>query len=130
MVSDFVDEVGGFMRTQTKEACLLLEVSKDGYFNNDHLLEQVERTITIFEEIHPHARGLFLFDNAPSNKKMAENALNVERMNVNPGAVGKTRNPEFRMSNFVKKNRERIDTRSDPHSAIDHVFAHGNTLMC
>ena len=48
MVSDFVDEVGGFVRTQTKEARLLLELSKDGYFNNDHLLEQVERTIDPF----------------------------------------------------------------------------------
>ena len=82
MVSDFVDEVGGFVRTQTKEARLLPELSKDGYFNNDHLLEQVERTITVFEEIHPPAWGLFLFDNAPSHKKMAENPLNVERMNV------------------------------------------------
>ena len=87
MVSDFVNEVGGFVRTQTEEARLLLETSKEGYFNNERLLEQVEQTITIFEEIHPHAQALFLFDNAPSHKKMSEDSLNIERMNFNPGGM-------------------------------------------
>ena len=87
MVSDFVDEVSGFVRTETEEARLLLETSKDGYFNNDHLLDQVDHTISIFEKIHPDAQGLFLFDNAPSYKKLADDSLNVERMNVNPGGM-------------------------------------------
>ena len=85
MVSDFVDEVSGFVRTETEEARFLLETSKDGYFNNDHLLDQVKHTIDIFEKIHPDATGLFLFDNAPSHKKLADDGLNVEKMNVNPG---------------------------------------------
>ena len=87
MVSDFIDEVSGFVRSDSREARVQLELSKDGYFNNDHLLTQVEHTITIFEEIHPNNQALFLFDNAPSHKKMADDALNVERMNVNPGGM-------------------------------------------
>ena len=48
MVSDFVKEVGEYVRNQTEEARVLLELSKDGYFNNDHMLEQVDHTMTIF----------------------------------------------------------------------------------
>ena len=66
MVSDFVDEVCGFVRSQTEE---LLELSNGGYFNSDHLLEQVEHTISIFEKIHPSNQALSLFDNAHSHKK-------------------------------------------------------------
>jgi len=41
--------------------------------------------VNIFEKVHPHAHAIFLFDNAPSHKKVPEDALNVERMNVWPG---------------------------------------------
>ena len=64
MVSDFVDDINGFVRDEVQEARLSLETQKEGYFNNDHLLEQVEYTINIFEWVHPQAKGLFLFDNA------------------------------------------------------------------
>ena len=87
MVSDFIDEVNGFVRDKDGEARLQLEIQKDGYFNNDHLLGQVEKTINIFERVHPQARGLFLFDNAPSHKKLADDALNADRMNVHPGGM-------------------------------------------
>ena len=73
MVSDFIDEVSSFVRTDTEEARFLLETS---YFNNDHLLDQVEHTIDIFEKIDQDATGLFLFDDG----------LNVEK-NVNPGGT-------------------------------------------
>ena len=49
------------------------------------LLKQVDKAIKIFEDKYPHAQALFLFDNAPSHKKYAEDSLNAERMNVRPG---------------------------------------------
>ena len=70
MVSDFVDEVSGFVRDGSNMARLLLETNKDGYFTNDHLLDQVKKTIDIFEDIHPSCKGIFMFDNAPSHKKV------------------------------------------------------------
>lgn len=85
MVSDFVDKVCGFVRDEHGQARLLLTTSREGYFTNDLLLEQVGRTIDIFERIHPHVRALFLFDNAPSHRKLPEDALNADRMNVGPG---------------------------------------------
>ena len=75
MVSDFVDEVSSFVRDGSNMARLLLETNKDGYFTNDHLLDQVKKTIDIFEDIHPSCRGIFMFDNAPSHKKVAEDSL-------------------------------------------------------
>ncbi len=85
MISDFVDEVNGFVRNVSDMARLSLETQRDGYFNNDQLLIQVAKTIKIFKETHPSSRGLFLFDNAPSHKKVADDSLNVDKMNVHPG---------------------------------------------
>lgn len=85
MVLDFVDEVNGYVRDEHDQARLLLETQRDGYFTNDLLLQQVEITVNIFERVHPHARGIFLFDNAPSHKELAEDALNADKMNVGPG---------------------------------------------
>ena len=85
MVSDFVDETIGFLRDDSSEARVILETSKDGYFNNDMLLKQVKKTVDIFEKVHPEAQGFFLFDNAPSHRKVADDSLNADRMNVGPG---------------------------------------------
>ncbi len=87
MVSDFVDEVSGFVRDGYAMARLLLEMSKDGYFTNEHLLKQVDKTIDLFERSHPAAKGIFLFDNAPSHRKVSEDSLDADRMNVHPGGM-------------------------------------------
>ena len=85
MVSDFIDEVAGYLRDGNNQARLMLEIQKDGYFNNNLLLPQVEKAVDIFEKIHPNTNGIFLFDNAPSHHKVASDALNVQKMNVRPG---------------------------------------------
>ena len=85
MVSDLIDEVSGYVRDGQDQARLLLETQREGYFTNDHLLKQVARTVDIFERIHPVATALFLFDNAPSHRKVADNALNADKLNVGPG---------------------------------------------
>ena len=63
---------------------LLLEKNTEGYFD-DMLMTQVDKAIDIFEAKYPDAHALFIFDNAPSHKKYAANALNADHMNVNPG---------------------------------------------
>ena len=86
MVSDFIEEYGSdYLRHNNQEARLLLETNTDGYFTNDLLMKQVDKAINIFEDKYPHAQALFLFDNAPSHKKYAEDALNADKMNVRPG---------------------------------------------
>ncbi len=49
------------------------------------LIKQVDEALQIFEQKYPNAQALFLFDNAPSHKKYADDMLNADRMNVRPG---------------------------------------------
>ena len=85
MVSDFIEEVNGFLKYESEEARLLLEHQSEGYFNNDKLVEQVERAIDIFERKYPGVQGVFIFDHAPSHMKRPDDALNPEKMNVKDG---------------------------------------------
>ena len=86
MVSDFIEECStDYLNNNGSEARLLLEAQSEGYFDSDKLLEQVDKAIDIFECKHPHAQGLFLFDNAPSHKKCSNDTLNVSHMNVRDG---------------------------------------------
>lgn len=66
---------------------LFMEIgkNKDGYFNNARLMQQMEKALPVMEERFPGKKLVFIFDNAPSHRKKAENALNVSEMNVNPG---------------------------------------------
>ena len=57
MVSDFVNEVSGFVWDGSNMACLLLETNKDGYFTNDHLLDQVKTNIDILKTSIPLVEG-------------------------------------------------------------------------
>ena len=55
--------------------------NRDGWFTADHLLNQVDNAIDIFEDImNGYAQALFLFDNAPSHRKRADDALSARLM--------------------------------------------------
>ena len=45
MVSDFMDEVSGFVRDGEEMARVQLEPQREGYFTNDHLMRQVQKTV-------------------------------------------------------------------------------------
>lgn len=71
--------------TMPKHAYFQKCISIYDYFINEHLLQQVKNTIDIFKCIHPEATALFLWDQAPYHPKVADDALNVGKMNVGPG---------------------------------------------
>jgi hypothetical protein len=55
--------------------------NRDGWFTADHLLAQGNRAIDIFDGLTGgYAQGLFLFDNAPSHQKWADDALSARLM--------------------------------------------------
>jgi hypothetical protein len=55
--------------------------NRDGWFTADHLLAQVNHAIDIFDGLTGgYAQGLFLFDNAPSHQKWADDALSARLM--------------------------------------------------
>ncbi|PKY54915.1 hypothetical protein RhiirA4_474000 [Rhizophagus irregularis] len=83
--NDQIKEVGNSMY---HEARVIINPGKnfDGWWNIDKLLEQiVNRAIPIFEKTHPGAIAVFAFDNSSSHGKYADNALNANHMNLNPG---------------------------------------------
>ena len=52
--------------------------NRDGYFDANDMLQQVENAINIFEsKTNEFTTGLFLFDNAPSHQKRAPDALSA-----------------------------------------------------
>ncbi len=85
MVSDFIVEGHGYLGDDQGTARLLLEIQHNGYFNSERFLPHVDNAIDIFERKYPHAQGIFLFDNAPCHKKVSDDALNPQHMNVSDG---------------------------------------------
>lgn len=85
MVSDFIDEVDGYLKCGNEEARLYLEHQSEGYFTNDLFVDQVCKAMNIFERKYPGVIGLFIFDNAPSHCKKPDNCLNPEKMNISNG---------------------------------------------
>lgn len=103
MVSDFIEELDGPLRLSdqdhaihqpshpglVQEARTLLETgdNRGGYWDSPKFLANVRVAADIAEIKYPKESYdlLWLFDNAPSHRKMADDALNVNKMNVKPG---------------------------------------------
>jgi hypothetical protein len=55
--------------------------NRDGYFDSKELITQVNCAINIFKgKANGLAQGLFMFDNAPSHLKHAEDAITATKM--------------------------------------------------
>ena len=103
MVSDFIDEHNGFLALtdveyeqgkQTypdlqQQARKLLKYGAEfeGYWNSNKFLEQVEAAIKIAKVKYPcdQFNVFWFFDHSSGHTAFAEDALNANRMNVNPG---------------------------------------------
>ena len=72
-----------------KSARFLLKYgsSSEGYWNSEKFLIQVKQALTIGEIKYPSSSHsiVFLFDQSSGHTAYAEDALNANRMNVNPG---------------------------------------------
>lgn len=76
-------DILSYIFTSTREARIIFKAGKnrDGYFDADDLLRQVDKAIDIFEGLTKcYAQGLFLFDNAPSHQKRAPDAISARHM--------------------------------------------------
>ncbi|KAI0266630.1 hypothetical protein BGY98DRAFT_1069572 [Russula aff. rugulosa BPL654] len=87
MVSDFLTPDWGRLRDGDEEARIIFKAgrNRDGYFDADDLLQQVDKAIDIFEGLTKGwAQGLFLFDNAPSHQRRAPDAISARHMVKGP----------------------------------------------
>ncbi|KAI6007104.1 hypothetical protein EDD15DRAFT_2383955 [Pisolithus albus] len=77
MVSNFVSCEYGWCRSpdgkESARAC-------DGYYSCDDILKQTSRTIDLLQQYYPDCDHIFIFDNAPTHLKHAEDALSACHM--------------------------------------------------
>ena len=104
MISDFIDNHNGFLALTDAEyesakvsypnikkyARDFLEYgeNKEGYWNLSRFMAQIQRAVQIAEIKYPKDQGwrhCWIFDNSSCHNAMADDALNVNKMNVNPG---------------------------------------------
>jgi hypothetical protein len=108
------------------QACIFFEAGhqRDGYFDSDGLLEQVERAIDIFDsKCNGTMTGLFMFDNAPSHQKRNPDALSARKMIKNPklGWTPTPDGPRMRNGKFAD-GREQEFYYSDDHPTMPGWF--------
>lgn len=86
MTSAFIVEMlGGVMEHDGKVAAECLEYGKGIWWNSNRMLSQLRRVIAIRNALFPWARCIWRFDHSSNHKAKAEDALNVQRMNIGPG---------------------------------------------
>jgi len=61
----------------------------DAWWDLTQLIEQLRNTISIFGHTHPDCVGVFVFDRSSAHEGFAEDSLNVNSMNLNPGGKQK-----------------------------------------
>lgn len=104
MVSDFIEERTGYLaltneqykhakakdKTIPQVARETLEYgeSREGYWSCNKFMKQLQNAVKIAEIEYPRADGwnvIWIFDHSSCHTAMAEDALDVNRMNVKPG---------------------------------------------
>ena len=104
MVSDFICEKDGYLAlTQSEydaakatdpsirlQARVLLEYgeNKEGYWTSDKFMQQMVMAVKIAEIKYPKSEGwkhVWIFDHSSCHGAMAEDSLDVSKMNVKPG---------------------------------------------
>ena len=115
MVSDFIDEKNGYLCLAQEEYVRAREVdsstvwmkarclfeygeAKEGYWTSDKFVQQMKVAIRIAEFKYPKREGwrhVWIFDHSSCHAAMADDSLDVSKMNVNPGA-----NKELCMMDF------------------------------
>lgn len=84
MVADFVSADFGWLASPdgTESARVLFKAgsSRDGYFTNDEILEQAEKAMDILERHYQDYNHVFIFDNATTHQKRADDALSARKM--------------------------------------------------
>ncbi|KAG0640742.1 hypothetical protein HOY80DRAFT_1041121 [Tuber brumale] len=82
-VSDLLTPIG---RLGDGAACEILKCGGDIWWDGEKLLEQIKtKAIPLFKAEFPWAKALFLFDNAKTHFKYADDALRVSKMNLADG---------------------------------------------
>ena len=108
MVSDFIDDKNGYLALTDQEfdaakvnhpnleKCALSVIeygeSREGYWTSEKFMKQMEKAVLIAEVKYPKAdnwKHIWAFDSSSCHTAKADDALEVAKMNVNPGGKQK-----------------------------------------
>lgn len=88
MVADFISAHYGWLRSPDlmKSARVLFKagVERGGYFTNEDILLQVWTSMDVLDVYYPDEQHVFVFDNATTHLKRADDALSAQKMPKNP----------------------------------------------
>src|SRR5260370_23196775 len=92
MIADFICTDYGWLQGDGCDAHVTLKPGKnhDGYFSNDEVLQQATQAIDILQQKYPNDKHVFVFDNAQTHAKCAEDSLSALHMPHNPKPWGVT----------------------------------------
>ncbi|KAF9232078.1 hypothetical protein BU15DRAFT_81648 [Melanogaster broomeanus] len=65
---------------KNQQECYLGWEGRDGYFTNDEILSQAEKAMVILEKDYADEDHIFIFDNATTHLKRADDALSARNM--------------------------------------------------
>ena len=128
MISDFVSADYGWLCSADgqESACVELKPGKnrDGYFTNDEVLEQVTVAINLARKLYPNDDHAFVFDNATTHSKRAEDALSARNL------PKKTSKPGKNWMLKVKRRTadHRVVTDSTGTALMDRIYM-GDTCL-
>jgi hypothetical protein len=87
MVADFVSADFGWLRSpdgkQSARRLFKPGKNRDGYFSNEDIQAQAQDAMDILTEYYPQFDHVFVYDNATTHLKRAEDALSARRMPKN-----------------------------------------------
>jgi len=90
----------------------------DAWWDLPQLINQIKIVIKVFEHTHPNCTAIFTFDRSSAHEGFAENALNINNMNVNP--EGKQR--KLRSTVIPLNNPDPAPGEEDTRSQIQHMI--------
>jgi len=104
MIADFVSANFGWLRSpdgkQSARVVMKPGKAKDGYFTSENILQQADEAMSILLECYPEYEHVFVYDNASTHLKRAEDSLsarimpkNIPKHSTNWGIEVKKRNP-------------------------------------
>ena len=84
MISDFVSPEHGWCKSPDGKECARVVFragkGRDGYFSAENIIAQTGKAMDLLEKYYPDSDHTFVFDNAPTHLKRAEDACSARHM--------------------------------------------------
>jgi hypothetical protein len=108
---------------------IYLGKNHDAWWDLKQLMDQMQHAVNIFEYLHPDKVGIWLFDCSSAHEGLAEDALNINNMNINPGGKQHHLRPTVIPTNNPPPKPGRPDTWGQPQEMV-YPANHPDPKLC